>query len=127
MTTNHHVIPIRVYLQIFAALLVLMFATIAASHIDLGAFNIYVALAIAIVKALLVVLYFMHVRYSSKLTWVFASAAFFWLLLLLAITASDYATRGWILATSGWEEAVASGPGAHIAVTAANPPESPEH
>ena len=125
--TTHHVLPVRTYLQIFAILLVLMFATIAASQINLGELNIYVALVIAIVKALFVVLFFMHVKYSSRLTWCFAGAAFFWLTLMLAITASDYATRDWILATSGWEQTASNEPGAHIPITATNPPEAPKH
>ena len=82
------------YLQIFAVLLVLMFATIAASRINLGALNIYVALAIAIVKALFVVLFFMHVKYSSRLTKLVVVTSLFFLVILLGETFMDYATRG---------------------------------
>jgi cytochrome c oxidase subunit 4 len=63
---------------------------------DLGRMNAVVALTIAVIKATLVVLYFMHVRYSSKLTWVFVGAGFFWLAIMVALTLSDYMTRGWL-------------------------------
>jgi cytochrome c oxidase subunit IV len=87
------IIPKRTYLWVAAMLFVLLVLTIAMAYVDLGQFNIIVAMTIAIVKAVLVVLFFMHVRYSSKVTWVFASAGFFWLLILFILTMSDYATR----------------------------------
>ena len=61
-----------------------------------GPLNAIVALSIAVLKATLVVLYFMHVRYSSKLTWVFVCAGLIWLFILFAFTLSDYLTRGWV-------------------------------
>ena len=61
-----------------------------------GQLNVIIALTIAVVKATLVVLYFMHVRYSSKLTWVFVCAGIIWLFILFAFTLSDYLTRGWV-------------------------------
>jgi cytochrome c oxidase subunit IV len=87
------IIPKKTYLWVAAMLFVLLVLTIAMAYVDLGPFNIIVAMTIAIVKAVLVVLFFMHVRYSSKVTWVFASAGFFWLLILFILTMSDYATR----------------------------------
>ena len=93
---GHHVVPLRVYLAIFAALLVLTGATVAVAKLDLGALNNVVALGIATVKAVLVVLWFMHVKYSSRLTWVFVAAGFFWLFLLIAGTMQDYVGRGWL-------------------------------
>ncbi len=93
---GHHVITPRTYLMVFAALLVLMVATILAAEVDVGEpFNIIIALAIATTKMLLIVLFFMHVLYSSKLTWVFVGAGFFWFLIMVVITASDYLTRDW--------------------------------
>jgi cytochrome c oxidase subunit 4 len=77
--------------------MVLTAATVWVATFDLGALNAIVALTIAVVKATLVVLYFMHVRYSSKLTWVFVGAGFFWLVILIAFTFSDYATRAWVV------------------------------
>jgi len=89
-----HVVPVRTYLAVFAALLVLTGLTVFAATVDLGMWNTPVALAIAIVKALLVILFFMHVKYGSRLIWVAAAAGFFWLLQLLAGTAADYMSRG---------------------------------
>jgi cytochrome c oxidase subunit 4 len=93
---EHHVIPVRTYLMIFAALLVLLILTVLASAIDIGPLNIVLAMMIAVAKALLIILYFMHVRYSSRLTWVFAAAAFVWLAILLTLTMADYIGR-WLL------------------------------
>jgi len=96
MSDHDHIVPLKVYFAVFAALIVLLFATWGAAYINLGPFNIYLAMTIAIIKALLVVLYFMHVRYSSRLTWVVAGAGFVWLILLLGITIGDYVSRDWI-------------------------------
>jgi cytochrome c oxidase subunit IV len=90
----HHVATVRTYITIWAALLVLVLVTVIAARSNLGPFNLALAMSIAIVKALLVILYFMHVRWSSPLTWVFAGAAFVWLGILLVLSNSDYATRG---------------------------------
>ena len=76
--------------------MVLLLLTVAVAQFHLGWFGVVVALTIAIVKAVLVVLYFMHLRYSSRLTWVFAGAGFVWLLLMFAFTFADYLSRGWI-------------------------------
>jgi cytochrome c oxidase subunit IV len=86
----------NVYYAVFAALLVLTFITIQVASIDLGPLNTIVALTIAVCKALLVALYFMHVRYSSQLTWVVAGGGLFWLGILIILTMSDYLTRGWL-------------------------------
>ncbi len=93
---EHHVIPIRTYLLIFAALFVLLILTVLVSLIDVGIFNIVVAMTIAVAKAVLIILYFMHVRYSSRLTWIFAGAGFVWLAILLGLTMSDYIGRMWL-------------------------------
>jgi cytochrome c oxidase subunit 4 len=89
-----HQVPLRVYFTIFSLLMVLTAVTVGVSFIDLGAWNSVVAIVIAVVKMLLVVLYFMHVRYSTKLTWAVVAGGFFWLLLLLGLTLADYLTRG---------------------------------
>lgn len=87
-------VPIRTYALVFLTLLVLTGLTTAIAFFDLGGeINTAVALAIAVGKALLVILYFMHVRYSDKLTWVFAAAGFFWLLILIGGTMDDVMTR----------------------------------
>ncbi|HVL68651.1 MAG TPA: cytochrome C oxidase subunit IV family protein [Vicinamibacterales bacterium] len=95
----HHVAPVRLYLAIFGALLVGTVITVVVAFFDLGALNNVVMLAIACAKALLVVLFFMHVRWSSRLTWVVAASGFFWLLILFVLTMSDYMSRGWVAGT----------------------------
>ena len=90
---SHHVVPLRVYFTVFVALMILMIATVAAANFDLGIFNDVIALVIAFAKTFLIVLYFMHVRYSSRLTWVFAGAGLLWLGILIAYTLADYLTR----------------------------------
>jgi cytochrome c oxidase subunit 4 len=90
-----HIVPARVYYSVFAALMVGTAITVGAAFIDLGAFNAVVALTIAVVKAVLVVLFFMHVRYSTRLTWVVVAGGVFWLGILLTLTFSDYLTRPW--------------------------------
>jgi cytochrome c oxidase subunit IV len=94
-----HVAPKSLYYSVFLALMVGTVITVAVAFFDLGPLNNVVMLAIAMAKALLVVLYFMHVRWSSRLTWVVASAGFFWLLVLFVLTMSDYMTRGWVPGT----------------------------
>jgi len=89
-----HVVPVRTYLLVFAALMVLTFATVAASRYDFGEGNTIVAMAIAVLKASLVVLFFMHVKYSSRLVQLMVAAAFLWLALLIGGTLSDYDSRG---------------------------------
>jgi cytochrome c oxidase subunit IV len=89
-----HVVPIKVYAAVFAALLVLTLTTTGVAFVDLGGqMNAVAALLIAAGKALLVVLYFMHLRYSRPLSWVFAGAGLFWLAIMLALTLSDILTR----------------------------------
>jgi cytochrome c oxidase subunit 4 len=94
-----HVAPLKMYYAIFLALLVGTFITVVVAFYDFGFMNNVIMLAIAITKALLVVLFFMHVRWSSRLTWVVAGAGFFWLLILFGLTMADYTTRGWIAGT----------------------------
>lgn len=91
-----HITPKRIYYAIFAALLTLTYVTIAVSRVDLGPFNTVVALTIAVTKAVLVVLFFMHLRYSTRLTKLVVVAGFVWLAILIGLTMSDIATRGWI-------------------------------
>jgi cytochrome c oxidase subunit 4 len=88
--------PLRIYLYVYGALLVLLALTVAAAYLDIGPWGVVVALAIAIVKALLVILYFMHVRHSDPLVWIFVIAGFFWLALLLVGIMQDYVARGWV-------------------------------
>ncbi len=87
------IVPKKIYYRVALALLVLFILTIAVAFVHLGPFNVYIAVTIAVIKATLVVLYFMHVRYHTRLTWIFASAGFLWLIILFVLTLADYATR----------------------------------
>ena len=91
----HVVVPPRVYPIIFGSLLVLTGATVACSYVELGVFNAVVALAIACIKASLVVLFFMHVRYSSRLMKLTVAAGIFTFLVLITMTMTDYISRAW--------------------------------
>jgi cytochrome c oxidase subunit 4 len=94
---SEHIVQLRVYVTIFLALLAGTALTVFAGLYDFpGKLNVIIALTIAVVKATLVVLYFMHVRYSSRLIWVVFTSALFWLLILFALTFSDYWTRCWL-------------------------------
>ena len=94
-----HVAPKSMYYGVFGALIVGTALTVGAAFIDLGALNNVLMLAIAITKALLVILFFMHVRWGTRLTWVVVASGFFWLLILFSVTMSDFLTRGWIPGT----------------------------
>jgi cytochrome c oxidase subunit 4 len=89
-----HVVSPLLYLGVFASLMVLTFVTVAASRYDFGPWNTVVAMAIAVLKATLVILFFMHVKWSSRLVRLMVMAAFLWLALLIAGTLSDYDSRG---------------------------------
>jgi cytochrome c oxidase subunit 4 len=89
-----HVVSPKTYVAIFAALMVGTAATVAAAFVDLGVFNEIVMLGIAVTKAVLVILFFMHVRYTGRLTGLTVLSGFIFLLILLGITLSDYLTRG---------------------------------
>ena len=91
-----HVSSIKLYGAIFATLMVLTAVTVLVAYVDLGGMNKVVALGIATFKATLVVLYFMHVKYSSRLTKLVVMAGFFFLIILLGLTMTDYASREWL-------------------------------
>jgi cytochrome c oxidase subunit 4 len=87
----HHV---RTLLVIYAILMGLLVVTVMAAFVQLGVLNIYVAMGIALTKAVLVVLFFMHVLHAGRLIWAASVAAFLWLAILIAMTMGDYASRG---------------------------------
>jgi cytochrome c oxidase subunit 4 len=98
MTTEHtthtpHVLPKSTYYWVYTWLMVLLAATVGAAFINLGPLNFPVTMIIAIAKAIMIALIFMHVRYNERLIWVFAGAAFLWLLILFAFSMNDYNTR----------------------------------
>jgi len=93
---SEHIVEKKTYFGVFAGLMVLLAVTVGVAYVHLGRFNVVAALSIACVKAVLIILYFMHVRYSSRLLWIFVGAGFFWLGILFALSYSDYLTRVWL-------------------------------
>ena len=91
----HHQAPLTAYFVVFGLLMVLTVVTVAVSRVDLGAFNTAVAMAIAIAKATVVILWFMHVIHSPRLTWIVVISSFLWLAVLFVLTFADYLTRNW--------------------------------
>jgi cytochrome c oxidase subunit 4 len=96
-----HISPRSTYYTIFGALMVLTLVTVAVAFVNIGVLNFPVALAIAIFKATLVILFFMHVKYSSQLTKLIVAGAFFFLIVLFGLTLTDYLSRGWFTAPGG--------------------------
>ena len=94
---GHAPVPLKLHAAVFGALLLLTGITVAVAGIDLGPWNTVVALAIAALKASLVLLYFMHLRWSHRLTWVFAATSLFFLVILITLTLSDFLTRDRLL------------------------------
>ena len=92
---EHHITPPRIYLIIFLSLLVFTALTVAASFVEMGVFNPIVALAIGVVKAMLVVLFFMGVKYSTKLTKLTVFCGLFTFMALIGMTMADYISRAW--------------------------------
>jgi cytochrome c oxidase subunit 4 len=96
---SDHVAPKTMYYWVFIALILGTGLTVAAAEVDLGSLNNVVMLAIACTKAVLVILFFMDVRWSTSLTWVVVASGFFWLLILFGLTMTDYMSRGWVEGT----------------------------
>jgi cytochrome c oxidase subunit 4 len=92
---HSHILPKRVYYTIFGILIFCTYLTVQIAFFDLGELNTIAALAIAVFKATIVVLFFMHVKYSTRLTWLVVVGSLFWLGIMLALTMSDYLTRAW--------------------------------
>ncbi len=104
---THPVVPLRLYVGIFVGLILLTGLTVGLASFDLGGGRLHIAnalaaITIAVTKALLVVLYFMHLRYSSRLIWVFAGAGVFWFLILIVLTLADFLSRGWLPIPAAW-------------------------
>jgi cytochrome c oxidase subunit 4 len=85
----------RTYIFTYLALLALLAATVGIAFVDLGALNTIAALAIACLKAVLVAVFFMHVRHSGPATRIFVGAGLLWLLILIGLTLTDYLSRAW--------------------------------
>lgn len=113
--SSQHILPLRVYFSVFAALLAFTALTVWVAYQDFGELNIYVALGIAGTKASLVLLYFMHVKYASRLTQLFSVSGFIWLAILLGFVLTDVNTRDWLHPPSGWTGQYEAAPTAHDA------------
>ncbi|HEY7389452.1 MAG TPA: cytochrome C oxidase subunit IV family protein [Bryobacteraceae bacterium] len=94
--TSEHIDSVKTYAAVLVTLLALTVITTLVAFVDLGNFSVVVALAIAVTKMLLVALFFMHVRYSTKLTRLVIVGGLLWLAILLLLTLSDFFTRGWL-------------------------------
>jgi len=88
-----HAVPQKIYLLVFATLICMTLITVDVAFYNLGWLNIYLALIIATFKATIVVMYFMHVKFSPRLTWLFAVAGIFWMIILMVLMMADYVTR----------------------------------
>ena len=86
----------KTYVVVWLVLMALLVVTAGADFVDLGPFNTVIALGVGFVKAALIILYFMHVRVSSRLTWLVAAAGFVWLAIMFVFIGGDYLTRGWL-------------------------------
>jgi cytochrome c oxidase subunit 4 len=93
---SHHVDSITTYVLVFLGLICLTVATTAVAFVDLGSFSVVAALGIATCKMLLVALFFMHVRHSTKLTRLVLLGGLLWLAIMLLLTLGDIFTRGWV-------------------------------
>jgi len=91
----HHVVAKKIYYTIFGLLMFCTYLTVQIAFMDLGPLNAIAALVIATFKATIVVLFFMHVKYSTRLTWVVVLGSLFWLGILITLTMADYLTRAW--------------------------------
>jgi cytochrome c oxidase subunit IV len=114
-----HVSPKSTYYAIFGALMILTGVTVGAAFVNLGSLNFPVALAIAITKATLVILFFMHVKYSSRLTKMVVGMSFFFLMILFGLTMTDYLSRGWYASPRG-----TAGAGTQVGVSVTAPERS---
>jgi len=109
-----HVIPKSTYFAIFAALLVLTGLTTGIAYIDLGPWNTVVALVIACFKATLVLLFFMHLRWSTSLNRVVLLSALLWLIILIGITSIDFLSRSWTPMPEKWDSSSLQAPAPNV-------------
>ena len=96
-------ISVGMYVLVYVVLMALLAATVGAAYLHLGNLTIVAALTIAVAKTSLILLYFMHIRFSGRRLWVFAVVGFLWLAILLTLAMTDYLSRGWIPLPTGWE------------------------
>ncbi|MBV6430545.1 MAG: hypothetical protein IANPNBLG_00659 [Bryobacteraceae bacterium] len=92
---THTIVPAKVYVGVWAVLIALTFTTVAVSKLELGEYNFIAAMTIAVAKATLVVMFFMHLKQSSSMVRLFVVAGLFWLAIMFVFVLSDYLSRGW--------------------------------
>lgn len=100
--TSAHIPAVRALVGVWVTLIVLTWTTVGVSYLELGEWNVIVALAIAVIKASLVAWIFMGVRYSTRMTRLFVVAGLVWLTIMMLITGGDYLTRGWDYKAQPW-------------------------
>jgi len=100
--TEETIVPAKTYYSVWGGLLLLLALTVSIAYIHLGWLNTFVSVSIAAVKALVIGMYFMHLRYSPRIMWLFAGIGFFWLLILFTLTFGDYLTRSFLPAPTVW-------------------------
>ncbi len=93
---SEHIVQPKSYYKIFGALMLLTAITVGVAFINFGPLNNFIAMGIAVTKATLVILFFMHVRYGTRLTQVVVVAGFFWLAIMFVLIGSDYLSRGYV-------------------------------
>jgi cytochrome c oxidase subunit 4 len=99
---SSEIVPPAIYFRVWAALLILLGLTTVLAYIPMGWFNAFLSVTIAFAKAMIIVLFFMHVRYKGRLVRVFVCAGVFWLAILFTLTLGDYFTRSWLPAPTVW-------------------------
>ncbi|MCS6772008.1 MAG: cytochrome C oxidase subunit IV family protein [Kiritimatiellae bacterium] len=104
--SGEHVMPIRVYLAVIATLMVLTVVTVWVAFLDFGFLNDVIAVGIAVFKAFLVAVYFMHLRFAAPITRLCAGAGVIFFVIMIALTLSDYRSRAWLPFPEGWETTV---------------------
>lgn len=107
MKADAHIVPVKIYLGTFVALVVLALATTGIAYLNLGIWNTVIALVIAVAKALLVILFFMHAYYDKGLTRVVFSVGIIWLAILIVLSSTDVFTRSWTPVPRSWAPDIA--------------------
>jgi cytochrome c oxidase subunit IV len=111
MSTHVHIPAVRTLVSVWLGLIALTVTTVAVSYLELGEWNIVVALTIALIKASMVAWIFMGVRYSTTLTKLFCVAGLVWLAIMILITFSDYTSRSWTYQAQPWSHTKSAGGG----------------
>ena len=99
---SEHIVAKKTYVFVWMSLLILLGLTVAVSYIRLGWLNAVAAVGIAVTKAVVIIMFFMHVRYNRHLVWIFVCAGFFWLSILFALSFGDYLTRIYMPRPTVW-------------------------